>query len=94
MDRTAGTLDVNLIREQIRDYIARNFLFGSDASALDDGASLVEQGIVDDTGVLELVLFVEETYGVQATEDELLPENFDSVDNIVEYVAGKLAADE
>ena len=90
MDRSAGTLNVNLIREQIRDYIARNFLFGSDASTLDDGASLVEQGIVDDTGVLELVLFVEETYGVQATEDELLPENFDSVDNIVEYVATKL----
>jgi acyl carrier protein len=93
MDRMTGTVGVELIREQIRDFIARNFLFGSDASALDDGASLVEQGIVDDTGVLELVLFVEEAYAVQTTDDELLPENFDSVDNIVEYVVRKLAAD-
>lgn len=83
-------VDVDLLRAQVRDYIQQNFLFGDDGSSLDDAAPLLEQGILDETGVLELVLFLEETYNITVTEDELLPEHFDAVDGIVSFVAGKL----
>lgn len=79
-----------LIREQVRDFIANNFLFGANPAQIDDAHSLLAQGIVDQTGVLELVLFVEETYGVNVEPADLGPEHFDSVDTIVAYVARRL----
>lgn len=85
-------VDVELLRAQIRDYIEQNFLFGDDGSSLDDAAPLIERGILDATGVVELVLFLEETYGITIAESELEPEHFETVDAIVAYVAGKLAA--
>ncbi len=90
MTKPTQTIDTALIREQIRDYITQNFLFNSAPTQLDDSASLLEQGIVDTTGVLELVLFVEETYAFNVAQNDLLPENFDSVDNLVNYVARHL----
>ena len=85
------TVDVDLLRAQVRDFIEQNFLFGADDASLDDAAPLIEQGILDATGVVELVLFLEETYGIAVAESELQPEHFESVDAIVAYVAGKLA---
>lgn len=79
--RVAGT-----IQEQIHDFITQNFLFGVEADALDDDASLLEPGVLDETGILELVLFIEETYGVTVNRDDLAPENFDSVNSISAYV--------
>jgi acyl carrier protein len=84
-------VDVDLLRAQIRDYIQQNFLFGDDDSSLDDAAPLMERGILDATGVVELVLFLEETYGIAVSESELEPEHFETVDAIVAFVAGKLA---
>ena len=84
-------VDVDLLRAQIRDFIGQNFLFGDDGSSLDDAAPLIEQGILDATGVVELVLFLEETYDITIPEGELQPEHFETVGAIVEYVAGKLA---
>ncbi len=83
-------VDIEVLRAQIRDFIEQNFLFGADESSLDDAAPLIEQGILDATGVLELVLFCEETYGIVVAESELQPEHFETVDAIVAYVAGKL----
>lgn len=79
--RVAGT-----IQDQIHDYITQNFLFGAETTTLDDGASLLEMGVLDETGVLELVLFLEETYGLTVNRDDLAPENFDSVDSISAFV--------
>ena len=79
--RVAGT-----IQEQVHDYVVQNFLFGAQTDALDDDASLLELGVLDETGILELVLFVEETYGVTVNRDDLSPENFDSVNSISSYV--------
>jgi acyl carrier protein len=79
------------IKEQIRQYLAENFLFSSNGFNLDDDASLLEEGIVDSTGVLELVLFVEETYNVEVADDEIVPENFDTVENLAAYVGRKMA---
>ena len=89
MDGQIETVDVDLIREQIRDFLTVNFLYG-DHVHLDDNASLLEQGVVDSTGVLELVLFVEETYGISVDEADLQPENFDSVSRLTNYVAARI----
>jgi acyl carrier protein len=84
-------IDVQAIREQVRDFIQTNFLYDGDSSQIDDYSSLLEQGIVDSTGVLELVLFAEETYGLTVDTGDLLPENLDSVDNLANYIARRLA---
>ena len=74
------------VESQIRDYILQNFLFTGDGGALRDDASFLEDGIVDSTGVLELVMFVEEKFGVAVEDDEVLPEHFDSVERLARYV--------
>lgn len=77
---------------EIKDFILRNFLFTDDASALADDASLMEKGIVDSTGVLELVSHIEATYGIKVADAEMVPENLDSVNEIVAFVTRKRAA--
>lgn len=73
----------------IRGYILENFLFADDGR-LRDHASFLEEGIVDSTGVLELVMFVEETFGVAVEDEEIVPENFDSVECLARYVRLKV----
>lgn len=92
MAQQAGQLlDVDTLRGQIREHIYREFLFDGETADLDDDISLLQEGIVDATGVLELVLFVEDTYGVRVAEADLTPENFDSVNNLAHYVSRQLA---
>jgi acyl carrier protein len=76
-------------KQVIRDFIIANFLFG-DADRLDNAASFLKKGIVDSTGILEVVQFLETTFHIAVNDDELLPENLDSVDNISNYVNRKL----
>jgi len=75
--------------EAIREYVIENFLFG-DASQLEDNTSFLESGIIDSTGILELINFIEETYGIKVDDEELVPENFDSLKNITQYLELKL----
>jgi acyl carrier protein len=79
------------IEEQIKQYVAENFLFSDDGYILPDEASFLEEGIVDSTGVLELILFVEETYSVTVDNEDVLPENFDSVTQLAAFIRSKLA---
>ena len=81
------------IRDQVRDYVAENFLFSDNGYSLSDDASFLEEGIVDSTGVLELVMFVEKAFAISAEDDEIVPEHFDSVAQLTRYVTGKLAGD-
>ncbi|MBN1935165.1 MAG: acyl carrier protein [Anaerolineae bacterium] len=84
------------IESQIRRYVLENFLFTNDETKLENAASFLEEGILDSTGVLELVLFVEETFGVKVSDDEILPENLDSVEQLARYIrrkTGKEVAD-
>jgi len=74
----------------IRNYVLENFLFTVDNGQLQDNASFLEEGIVDSTGVLELVMFVEETFGITVEDDEIVPENFDSVQQLARYTRLKL----
>jgi acyl carrier protein len=72
----------------IRQYIVENFLFGEDGN-LEEGTSFLESGIVDSTGILELVSFLEEKFGISLADEELVPENLDSIANVVAYLARK-----
>jgi acyl carrier protein len=74
----------------VRRFVIENFLFGRDTE-LGDQDSFLESGIVDSTGVLQLVSFLESTYGIQVRDEELLPENLDSIDRISEYLTRKLS---
>ncbi len=77
------------LKAAIRQFIIENFLFGQDASGLRDETSLLEQGIIDSTGVLELVAFLENNHGLSVADEDLVPQNFDSIDNLAVYIARK-----
>jgi len=77
------------IESNIRNYILENYLFTDDQSELANDASLLEKGIIDSTGIMELVFYLEETFGIKIDDHEMVPENLDSVDNIVSFVKGK-----
>ena len=77
--------------ERIRAYINDNFMFG-DAASLDVSDSFLDRGIIDSTGILEIVLFLEEEFGIKVADRDMLPENLDSIANIVRYVERSRAA--
>jgi acyl carrier protein len=74
---------------KIRDYIVHNFLFDDESSMLPDDASLLKQGIIDSTGVLDLLLFVEEAFGIDVPDEDVTPDNFDSVASLARYIECK-----
>ncbi len=78
------------LREQIRKFILENFILESPEDLVDD-ESMLEKGIIDSTGVLELVGYIESNYQIKVEDEELIPENLDSVKNIVAYLERKLA---
>jgi acyl carrier protein len=78
-------------KDQIRAFVRSNF-FVSDDAGFTDAASLLDLGVVDSTGVLELIGFLEESFGFTVEDDDVVPENFDSIDRIAAYVGLKLAA--
>ena len=73
------------LKEKIRIFVMENFLFGSDWD-LDDKTSFLEEGIIDSTGILELVAFIEGTFEITVKDEELIPENLDSIANVVRYI--------
>jgi acyl carrier protein len=80
------------IAQEIRGFVVANFLFGQESGGLTDDQSFLETGIIDSTGVLELVAFIEQNYGISVDDRELLPENLDSISNVTRFVSGKTGA--
>ena len=80
------------ITREVKDFVVTNFLFGQPGSGLPEDQSFLESGVIDSTGVLELVAFLEERFGIAVADRELLPENLDSVHNVSRFVARKLEA--
>ena len=76
------------IETKIRAYIAENFLFGQ-ANELGVNESFLDKGIIDSTGILEIIMFLEEQFGIKVADSEMLPENLDSIANIVAYITRK-----
>lgn len=83
---------VDTVTSEIKAFIVSNFLFGQEGNGIADGQSFLESGIIDSTGLLELVSFVEERYGIAVGDRELVPENLDSLANIGRFVVRKQEA--
>jgi acyl carrier protein len=77
------------IKENIRQYIAQNILFSDQGFAYDDDASFLEQAIIDSVGFMELVAFVQKEYDIEVGPEELVRDNFDSVNKMARYIASK-----
>ncbi len=78
-------------RSDIKHFIVENFMMGKNSEELTDSGSLLDLGIIDSTGVLELVAFLEEKFGFSVEDDDLVPDNLDSIDNLVRYVEVRTA---
>jgi acyl carrier protein len=77
------------VKSEIRQFIVENFLYGQDDNALSDDVSFMESGIIDSTGVLELVSFVQDKYKIKVSDDELIPTNFDSLKQLAGFIEKK-----
>jgi acyl carrier protein len=76
------------LKQDIRKFVVETFLFGQD-NGLTEDTSFLSEGIVDSTGVLELVAHLEKTYGIKVKDEELIPDNLDSVGSIASYLTQK-----
>jgi acyl carrier protein len=85
MDRVT----VDEARQALTSFIVENFLFGNAAEAPAADTSFMETGLVDSTGVLEIVSFIEGKYGISVGDDEMIPQHLDSVANIAAFVVRK-----
>ncbi len=80
------------IQKQVREFIVESFMMGQDESELSNGESFLESGLIDSTGILEIVTYLEESFEVEVADEEMIPQNLDSVDNLVAYIGQKKAA--
>ncbi|HVN95524.1 MAG TPA: acyl carrier protein [Syntrophorhabdaceae bacterium] len=78
------------IKQQIIDFITTNFLFDDSQTVIGEKDSLLETGVIDSTGVLELIAFIEETYGIKVDDEEITPENLDTILDITYFIQQKL----
>ena len=79
-----------MIAQQIRSLIVESFLFGEPKNGMEDTDSLLEKGIIDSLGVLDLVNLIEERYGIKVEDEELIPENLDSIASLSNFVLRKI----
>ncbi len=86
---TIATADVETL---IRKFIAEELLFTEGKLPIGDGDSFIENNVVDSTGILELQLFVERAFGIEVRDEEVVPDNFDSVSKLAGYIRRKLRA--
>jgi acyl carrier protein len=78
------------VRAAIRKFITEDLLFGDESGRLDDNSSLTSSGMLDSTGMIELVTFIEAKFGLQIADEEMLPENLDSISRVEAFVNRKL----
>jgi acyl carrier protein len=88
----AESAPVDALIGDLRAFVLDNFLFGQNEDRLTNDTSFLEAGIVDSTGLLELIGFIERTYGVRLADDELVPDNLDSLNRLAAFVSRKLGA--
>ncbi len=77
------------VRKQIREYVIENFLVDEDEAAFADDESFLDSGLIDSTGMLEVINFLEETFSISVADEEMVPENLDSIANLTGFVARK-----
>lgn len=79
------------ISKRIREFLFLNFLFGYQEDDLDDDASFLEFGLLDSTGILELIAFIEEEFEIDIDDTEIIPENMDSINKVSRFVSKRLS---
>ena len=84
------TIDTQSIRSSLREFVVETFFVGDDAADFEDTDSFMEKGIIDSTGVLELTSFLEERYEIHVEDEEMIPDNLDSISNLVAFIGKKL----
>ena len=89
MDQPMISQNDSNLKSQIRTFIAQNMLFSGDGFDHADDASLLEAGIIDSVGVMELVTFVSETFSINVPPEDISPEHFDSVNRLASYIQKK-----
>lgn len=77
------------IEEKLRNFILENYLFTDDESQLSNADSFLDKGILDSTGILEVIYFIEDEYSLKVEDEEMIPENLDSVEYLVAFVKRK-----
>jgi acyl carrier protein len=77
------------IEVQIRQYVCENFILGQEELKLADHHSFLDSGIIDSTGILELVAFIEESFAIEILDEEMIPENLDSISNAANFIRSK-----
>jgi acyl carrier protein len=88
--RTMGEGVDRQIRAELTEFIVENYLFGDVTQAPADEDELVEEGIIDSTGILELIEFLEDRFGIEVSEAETVPQNLGSISGLTQYVMSKL----
>lgn len=78
----------DIVRRRLREFVAKNFYL-ADPGSFVDSTSFLDSGVIDSTGVLDLVAFVEAEYGLQVADEEIVPDNFDSIDALTAFVIRK-----
>jgi acyl carrier protein len=77
------------LQEEIRNFVVENFLFGED-KGLTDNSSFIKEGIVDSTGIMQLVSFIQDQYRIAIEDEELVPENLDSIAKVSAFIESKM----
>lgn len=77
------------IKAELINFIVTNYLFGDESRTPAETDSLVDDGVIDSTGILELIEFLEAQFGIEVTEAETIPKNLDSVSNLTRFVSSK-----
>ena len=78
------------VKNKIRTFIIENYLFGDD-EGLEEGTSFLDEGIIDSTGILELIDFISEEFNITVEDEELVPENLDSINNVAAFIGRKIS---
>ena len=83
-------MDATTIERDVRAFLTQNFPLADEGSDLGGDDSLIEAGVIDSTGVLELIEYLESNYDIQISDEEVLPDNLDSIARISRFVTAKL----
>jgi acyl carrier protein len=83
------TVNEAKVKTSIIEFVNKNFLMGTGRVNFSENDSFLEKGIIDSTGVLEMVSFIQQKFGVKINDEDIIPENLDSVDNIANFIKRK-----
>jgi acyl carrier protein len=85
-------MNLDEVRQKLRHFILENYLFTDDETALKDEDSFLEGGVLDSMGILELIEYLDEGFGIKVEGDELVPDNLDSINSLIKFISTKIQA--